>query len=531
MPDAIAAPVAAPAPSAPAAPSTPAPAPVAPAAPAPTPTPTATPATPATPSTSTPATPVATPEPNRAEFGDNIEGFLSAHIAWEEAQNADTPAEEDAVNADAPAADAPAADAPAAEETPAAEADKPAAEEVHPAATPEFMAGAMEKNEQFKAALEADPALKGQLFQMARQNAKLAPMGEIFPNVESAKFASETANKFVGMRTAFMLGTEDPTHFDNAFNQLVNEFTEVDANGNPVMENGRPKLGEDFHMLASRMVEGRDTDRIASLEAALEANKFLSDEARENHEQALLAAQFLKSFDAADPMDLNKPDLSGLSPEALKAFEDREKAIRDQEEKLGIKQKASKKEDRIAERRTYENSFNSKYGASLGERLGKKISERLTAGADIPQYVLESRDPKTGVSVFALNVFEQVKAKIKADPDAMFKAGQLQIAKPSDDALNQRLAFHMGEVDKYLDEVLDAEIRKASRKAAPKAVDSSAAAVEPKGASASRPRVMTAEAAMTEAKRTVDAKFAGKYVDQADKMAEYIKEKNRLMGN
>ena len=143
------------------------------------------------PSAATAPAPVAGGEPKQSDFEGDIVSFLEAHNEWERKQGE--------------YGEAAPAEVPAAEAQPAAEGEeKPWAPEPEQALTPEALNALAIKSPELQAAFDANPEVKNALFAMARTNAKAAPILEVFPNVESAKFAAEAAGTMVTLRSSFL---------------------------------------------------------------------------------------------------------------------------------------------------------------------------------------------------------------------------------------------------------------------------------------------------------------------------------------
>jgi len=555
MPDGIAAPPAA-------APAAAAPAPVStPSAPA---TPVQTPAAVETPAAQPAATPAAQPatatstktaapaakggEPQQADFEGDIVGFLDAHSAWERAQLGEAPAE-----GDQPAAES----AAAAAETPAAvEAEKPADQQQkdQPAAaaeslTPESLNALASKSPELQAAFDANPEVKNALFAMARTNAKAAPILEVFPNVESAKFAADAANTVVSMRAGFLESVDSPEQFPAAFAQFADEFAIKDNDGNPVLDaEGNPTFGDDFHMLNDYVVDTYHDVEIGDLEKQLQSGSFRSEEERERADMALQALKFIKDWRKGEETS-SKPDLSGLSPEAKAYYEAKEKELVDREAALGTKSKAQTAEQRQRERANYETAVAGKVGASVGGRLKAMMDEKAKVGAFIPTYVLEAKDPTTGISIFAKNLLDQFEEATYGRTDratgkiiggVAYIRDQMRMLRnrpPSARAEKARVDAINSLIDEHLPAIFDKEFRKAQtqekadreRNNRQSEVREQLAEREPRaGGSAGTPKSLTPQDAMKESYAWVDQQFPD--LSPAERTEKAIIRKNEIMG-
>lgn len=186
---------------------------------------------------------------------------------------------------------------------PLVDALDPAAEPAVPAAvvaaTPEVLAGWMEQHPSLKAALDGAPDVKESLFSMARENAKAAPVMEIFPDVASAQFANETAGTFVELQTAFQMSAEDPESFPEAFSKFEDLFRLRDEKGEYVRDaQGNIRVGEDFNLLSTHLVGGfingtlRECEQAAQdIQKRLDSAVYPNAEARAADEQALENAE------------------------------------------------------------------------------------------------------------------------------------------------------------------------------------------------------------------------------------------------
>lgn len=545
---AVAAPVAAPAaavPSSPAPASTPAPAapsnPVAPAAPAAAPitsTPEAPAAAPAAGETPAPAAPAAVEKPgkpDRATYGDNIEQFLKDTYAWEDANPDGT----ELVTGDEVTVDPEAADKPAEEVKIDEETGEPKAEEKTPEAaapTPEALSKLIEDHPEFKAALEAaPPAVKGALYAMARKNAIAVPILALVPNVEAAKFAVDTSNEFVSLKTAFQL-SDSPEKMQDAAGMFLEQFAILDDKGQPVMDaKGQPTYGEDLPLFVSEIKKRDNSARIDTLKERIAANRYVSTEGAENDAQLLAAYEFITAAEEAGFDELDKPNTDNFTPEQ-KAYFDREQAKIDAEkERLGIKDKELTTKQKSETRTKNDTKFKETFGASTGKYLANYLKQKAEAGVAIPTYLMTMKD-RDGVPVIAKTAFDRLNAKIKNDtPQRRAHSATLEMNAINEQGLAARVTWGQERVDEFLPDIVDDILREAGVSLAADAKNQIAerdkrlgdARVEPAGGGPVTPSRMSDEQVMKLATENITKKF-GDNIDPGKRIEEIIKERNRL---
>ena len=130
-------------------------------------------------------------------------------------------------------------------------------------------------NPQLKQALESDPALRNAVFRNARLASETSQYKGIFPDVESAQYAAQSAATFREIDDLF-LNAATP----NGTGRFLQKWAEMamltDERGNPVMENGVPKLHPAFTSMLNNM---RDNEL-----------NFLQQKAEKAGDQELIAA-------------------------------------------------------------------------------------------------------------------------------------------------------------------------------------------------------------------------------------------------
>jgi hypothetical protein len=126
-------------------------------------------------------------------------------------------------------------------------------------------------NPEFGKLLEADSRLKGQLYKTAREAAELKPYREIFPDLDSAKAAQDHSSTWMDVRETF-LGSTTREGTMASLSKIAELSYERDADGNVVMQNGKPVIGEDFFGFVDNVV-GLDLEhRAQDVTARLKAN-------------------------------------------------------------------------------------------------------------------------------------------------------------------------------------------------------------------------------------------------------------------
>lgn len=450
--------------SAPAASSAPAPASSAPAAPSSAPASTSAPST--APATSTPSTPApaapasvhdALKTVKRSDYPDTYAYSEALNKAREAAEESGLPVELEEAAAStedpAPVADAtvdPAADPAATVKTPEEiEAEAKAAQEEldkefnleEPSALePEALSAMLRENEEFRAIVEADPKLKGQLYKTAREAAALKPYRELFPDVESAKIAAETSTQFNDLRGVFMTSTTREGAMAT-LSQIAQLCGEVDDQGAPVLDaQGHQIIGEDFYGFVDNVIAIDLANRRQQVEERLEKNLYRSDEEREKDEQRLSAMNILKGEDSPAPA------ASGELPEALKA---KAAEIEREHAKLNDHKTAEQK----AQHQAYEQGVKTASVNKLKSNIDGIIESVVRQGAVIAPFVREALPEKIGAKFVA---------RMKADKVLGAQLEQMARELPATEAAkNRRLARFQTAVETYLPDIAREVLREA----------------------------------------------------------------------
>jgi hypothetical protein len=130
-------------------------------------------------------------------------------------------------------------------------------------------------NPALRQALEADPALRNAVFRNARLAGETSKYKEVFPDVESAQYAAQSAARFREVDELFLNATT-PEGTSRFLQKWAEMAVLTDEQGNPIMDRGVPQLHPAFTSLLDNM-------RNNELE-------FLRQTAERNGDQELMAA-------------------------------------------------------------------------------------------------------------------------------------------------------------------------------------------------------------------------------------------------
>jgi hypothetical protein len=328
--------------------------------------------------------------------------------------------------------------------------DKPAEEQAAPAqdeelfqlepeaiVTPETLATMVKDNAEFAKILESDPKLKGQLYKTAREAAELKPYREIFPDIDSAKAAQQSTATWNDMRNAF-LGSTTRDGAIGALNKIAELSYERDANGQPILDaNGEPVIGDDFYGFFEHVEAVSLENRAADVDARLQANRYATQDERDNDERLKAAIDILREADAASGTE----DL----PEALrKRAEDLDR----RERELTGKQQTEK----VQARQTFEQGLQAEAQKRIGDSITRIIANVEKQGGAISPY-LKNILPRV--------IASKLVAKIQANPTLQGQMQELQRLPIGDDSRTRRLAAIDRAIQSYLPDVAREELREA----------------------------------------------------------------------
>ena len=309
--------------------------------------------------------------------------------------------------------------------------------EVEPIVTPEVLSQMVTDNPDFGKLLEADAKLKGQLYKTAREAAELKPYREIFPDIDSAKAALGHSSTWIDVRETF-LGSTTREGTMASLSKIAELSYERDAEGNVVMQNGRPVIGEDFFGFVDNVVALDLEHRAQDVTARLKANDYRSEEERTRDQRVNDALQLLREESAVSPALEAQPDALRRKADEL---DRRERA-------LNLRQHGEK----VEERRSFENGLQTEAQTRIHDGISKIIANVEKQGGVVSPYLKNILPKAIGAKLIR---------KIQANPALQDQMHSLQRLPIGDASRQRRLAAIDRAVQQYLPEVAREELREA----------------------------------------------------------------------
>lgn len=531
----------------------------------PAPQPTITPPTPAPAAPTTMASPaagappapaVSSPQPpakpDPSEFGSTSDWF-AANVTYQEqleafnAENPDAtetnPAESGTLAPEVEAEAPPVETEKTSEEVPKVDEETYSLDE-DPTVTPQALNDLIKNDEELKAALEANPAAKNQLFKMARENAELQQFKGIFPSGEAAKFAQKVSTETVALRHQFQVA-ETPEQMAGVFDSFAKQFQVFDGKGQPVIDpdTGGPLLGDDYYAYHEHVVDRYVGSTLEEVEARLAANQYASEDERERDNDLKLALSIVKGD--LHPSAETAPDRSGLPEDARKQIEAAEARAKAAEEKLEGKNAGAKKQSREQVRSEGTKQFFKDAGTRTFEKVGKIIEQMEKAGAVINYWALNTTIPGSNVSAFNNEVGKSIEQAIKADSYTSNVMNDLELQylrNPTPENMQARVAAY----DSFLQardasgrSLLNSIVTRLVRTHAKPVVDSAKsghvdtapnASREPVQGGAPKPQTMTRDDAWHAAEKALSKEVQGwDNMSQSERMAQIMTRSAQLL--
>ena len=304
--------------------------------------------------------------------------------------------------------------------------------------TPEFLSQMVTDNPDFGKLLEADARLKGQLYKTAREAAELKPYRAIFPDLESAKTAQDHSATWIDVRETF-LGSTTREGTMASLGKIAELSYERDGDGNVVMQNGKPVIGEDFFGFVDNVV-GLDLEhRAQDVSARLNANQYRSEDERNRDQRVHDALQLLREESAA-----TSPALEA-QPDALR----RKAAELDRREQaLNQRQHGEK----VEERRSFESGLQAEAQTRIHDGINRILANVEKQGGVVSPYLKNILPKAIGARLIA---------KIQSNPALQGQMHSLQRLPIGEASRDRRLAAIDRAVQQYLPEIAREELREA----------------------------------------------------------------------
>jgi hypothetical protein len=373
--------------------------------------------------------------------------------------------------------------------------------------TPEALSQMVTENPEFGKLLEADARLKGQLYKTAREAAELKPYRDIFPDLDSAKAAQDHSSTWMDVRETF-LGSTTREGTMASLSKIASLSYQRDADGNVVMQNGKPVIGEDFFGFVDNVV-GLDLEhRAQDVTARLKANQYRNEEERTRDQRVHDALAVLREESAA-----TSPAIEA-QPEALRRKADE---LDRRERALNARQHGEK----VEERRSFESGLQAEAHTRIHDGINRIIANVEKQGGVVSPYLKNILPKAIGAKLIG---------KIQANPALQSQMLSLQRLPIGDASRQRRLAAIDRAVQQYLPEVARAELREAgvqianasaARRAKVDAQIDSTKKTEPKGSTgpASGGGTMSSSAAFDHAQAEWNRANPGKPFDKVAREA------------
>lgn len=312
--------------------------------------------------------------------------------------------------------------------------------------TPEALTQMVTDNPEFGKLLEGDARLKGQLYKTAREAAELKPYREIFPDLESAKSAVASATTFNNVRETFM-GSTTREGTLKTLAHLAELSYERDDEGNVLMQDGQPVIGEDFHGFLDHAFAIEMEDRKAKLQERTNDHSvyFAGGKTQEEANAAFTAdLQRLAVMDEMLGQVIEAPETQDMTPAQRRRQEEQDSRDREWQQK--------QHGEKVGERQKYEATLQTDASTRLTDGIGKIMASVEKQGGIINPYLK---------NILPQSIGAKVVRKILANPSLVSQMNALQRLPMSDDARTRRLAAIDRAYQTYLPEVAREELREA----------------------------------------------------------------------
>ena len=214
---------------------------------------------------------------------------------------------------------------------------------------------------------------------------------------------------------------------------------ERDGDGNVVMQNGKPVIGEDFFGFVDNVVSLDLEHRAHDVTSRLKANLYRSEEERTRDQRVKDALELLREESAA-----TSPALEA-QPEALRRKADE---LDRRERALNVRQHG----EQVEERRSFEQGLQAEAQTRIHDGISRIIANVEKQGGVVSPYLKNILPKAIGAKLIR---------KIQANPALQDQMHSLQRLPIGDASRQRRLAAIDRAVQQYLPDVAREELREA----------------------------------------------------------------------
>lgn len=306
---------------------------------------------------------------------------------------------------------------------------KPQPDATVAAATPAVIEEWTAKSPKLKEAFAENPELQGAIMGMARDLEGAQKVLDVVATPEEAITAVSTAHQMYSLQANWMLAAEDPEMVGPAFENTRKLFMETDANGNPVMENGQPKMAPDYALFEGKFAAsaisrlgGKFDSDMAAIQARL-GGSYPNDDARAADETALEHAGWAKK--AVDYVlsligngEQAGPSLPKLPANATPEQIEFQKQLEEREKANAAKEGRTTKESRKAAREAMRKEVQGAYEGSIFDLINTDLAAMKERGEYLPDFVVNDKwiNPQNGkvsnLTAFQVKIYQQLNEKI-----------------------------------------------------------------------------------------------------------------------
>ncbi|MGC2399472.1 MAG: hypothetical protein WA510_06810 [Acidobacteriaceae bacterium] len=304
--------------------------------------------------------------------------------------------------------------------------------------TPELLSQMITDNPEFGKLLQTDTKLKGQLYKTAREAAELKPYRDIFPDLDSARAALDHSSTWLDVRQTF-LGSTTREGTMASLGKIAELSYERDPDGNVVMQDGKPVIGDDFFGFVDNVVLLDLEYRAQDISQHLQANNYRSEEERGRDQRTYDALQALREESAAASPALE------AHPDALRR---KANELDQRERALNLRQHS----ERVEERRSFETGLQEEAQTRIQDGISRIIANVEKQGGVVSPYLKNILPKAIGAKLIR---------KIQVNPALQDQMHSLQRLPIGDASRQRRLAAIDRAVQQYLPDVAREELREA----------------------------------------------------------------------